>query len=80
MQEKNYRMLNKYLYRLQSISHNDYFFRYHTETKVDDKYGDKKDIGKSQTMGKLKRIRSLNALFAQHPHKVRINILGEITI
>ena len=80
MQEKDYRTLNKYLYRVQSISHNDYFFRYHTETKVDDKYGDKKDIGKSQTMGKLKRIRSLNALFAQHPHKVRINILGEITI
>ena len=80
MQAKDYRTLNKYLFRVQKVSHHDYYFRYHTETKVDDKYGDKKDIGKSQAMGKLKRVRSMTALFAQHPHKVRINILGEITV
>ena len=80
MQAKDYRTLNKYLYRVQKIAHNDYFFRYHTETKVDDKYEGKLDMGKSQAMGKLKRVRSLGALIAQHPHKVRINILGEITV
>ena len=80
MQEHDYRTLNKYLYRVQKVSHHDYYFRYHTETKVDDKYGDKNDRGKSQAMGKLKLIKSLGALIAQHPHKVRINILGEITV
>ena len=80
MQEKDYRTLNKYLYRVQKISHNEYCFRYHIETKADDIYGNKQDKKKSQAMGKLKRICSMNALFAQHPHKVRINILGEITI
>ena len=80
MQAKDYRTLNKYLYRVQKVSHHDYSFRYHTETKVDDKYEGKMDMGKSQAMGKLKRVKSLGALIAQHPHKVRINILGEITV
>ena len=80
MQEKDYRTLNKHLYRVQKIASKYYSFRFHLETSVDDKYNGVKNETKSIEMGKLKRIQSLNALFAQHPHKVRINILGEITI
>ena len=80
MQEHDYRTLNKYLYRVQKIASKYYSFRFHLETSVDDKYNGVKNETKSIEMGKLKRLQSLNALFSQHPHKVRINILGEITV
>ena len=79
MEQKDYRTLNKYLYRVQKISSKEYYFRYHTETSVDDKYEGKNNPNISIELQKLKRIKSFGALFSQHPHKVRINLLGEIS-
>jgi len=82
IERQDYATLNKHLYRVQKIAHNDYWFRYHTETTVDDKYGDGEDnkvnLGWSVEMGKVCRIRSCDALFAKHPHKVKVDLLGHI--
>ena len=79
MQNKDYQLLNKYLYRVQKIATKNYAFRHHIETSVDDKYdGVKKEL-LSKQMKKLKITQSFDALFAQHPHKVRVNLLGEIS-
>ena len=75
----DYALLNKHLYRVQKVSKTDYYFRYHLETMVDDKYGEKKSEALSIEMEKLKRIRSLKALFNLNPHKVHISVLGEIS-
>ena len=78
MDQQDYALLNKYLYRVQKLSKGDYSFRYHTETSVEDKYDGKLNLELSRKMGKLKRVRSLEALFNLHPHKVHISVLGEI--
>ncbi len=77
---KDYAALNKHLYRVQSISSHDYFFRYHIETKVDDKYeGVEKGREASFALRALIRSRSFNNLFGLFPHKVKIDIMGRIT-
>lgn len=78
MDQQDYALLNKYLYRVQKLSKGDYSFRYHTETSVEDKYDGKPNLKLSTQIGKLKRVRSLEALFNLHPHKVHISVLGEI--
>ncbi|MCQ2341114.1 MAG: type II CRISPR RNA-guided endonuclease Cas9 [Paludibacteraceae bacterium] len=79
IQEKDYQKLNKYLYRVQKISHCEYTFRYHTETSVDDKYNGEKNMSLSREMKKMYLMKSIGALWNLHPHKVKINILGEIS-
>ena len=79
MENKDYRTLNKYLYRVQKIAKKDYFFRYHVETSVDDKYDGLVSNTKSTQLNKIRDCRSIPAFFALHPHKVRVNILGEIS-
>ncbi len=79
MENKDYQTLNKYLYRMQKVKLSDYYFRYHVETSVDDKYDGKENLQRSKDLRKLMRLTSIKAFFAQHPHKVRINILGEIS-
>lgn len=79
MEQKDYRTLNKYLYRVQKIATKNYYFRYHTETSVDDKYNGEKNEMLSKQMNKLINIRSFDSFFSQHPHKVRVNLLGEIS-
>ena len=80
IERQDYNTLNKHLYRIQKISHADYTFRYHTETKVDDKYeGIDNGRNASMSLGALVPIRSFNALFAKFPHKVKIDIMGRIT-
>lgn len=76
--EHNYKLLNKHLYRVQKLSSNDYYFRYHLETSVDDKYEGEKNAQLSRDMRKLILTKSLGAFFSYHPHKVHINVLGEI--
>jgi len=76
--DKSYSVLSKNLYRVQKLSSAKYVFRHHLETTVDDKYGGDKNELLSQKIGKLVSVRSLGALQSQNPHKVRINILGEI--
>ena len=77
---RDYVALNKHLYRVQKISSHDYSFRFHTETKVDDKYvGVEKGRDASLKLGALVSIRSFGSLFAKFPHKVKIDIMGRIT-
>lgn len=78
IQSKDYQLLNKHLYRVQKITSKDYSFRHHIETTVDDKYNNKPNRNLSLQMKKLISIRSFGSWFAQHPHKVRINLLGEV--
>ena len=71
--------LNKYLYRVQKIATKNYCFRYHIETSVDDKYDGVKNEMLSKQMKKIYIVQSLDSLWTLHPHKVKINILGEIS-
>lgn len=68
-------LLSKHLYLVWSISDNNYWFRHHLETKNTEL---KKTEGAKESK-RLYNIRSLGALFALHPIKVRLNHLGEIT-
>ena len=79
MQKNDYATLSKHLYRVQKISHNEYYFRHHLETTVDDKYNGEKNATLSINIGKLIRIKSLGALQGLQPHKVHISITGKIT-
>ena len=80
IERHDYNLLNKHLYRVQKISNKDYSFRYHTETKVDDKYdGIENGRSTSMSLGALIPFRSMNGLFSQFPHKVKIDIMGRIT-
>ena len=79
IERQDYTTLNKHLYRVQKLSTHDYSFRYHTETKVDDKYeGAENGRNASMSLGVLVPIRSFSSLFAKFPHKVKIDILGHI--
>ena len=68
---KDYSMISKYLYRVQSISGSDYWFRLHVETQ-NDKSSSAKDAMKYH------RVKSLKALFELHPRKVHISVVGKI--
>ena len=78
IREKNYTLLNQYLYRVQKLSGTKYFFRYHTETSVDDKYDGVTNEKLSMDLKKMINIRSPKGM-ANNIHKVRVNILGEIS-
>ena len=71
IREKDNRMLNKHLYRVQKIGSMYYVFRYHTETQIDDSAG-------ALAMHKFYRCRSFGAFDSMNPHKVRISITGGI--
>ena len=80
IEKKDYGTLNKHLYRVQKISHREYTFRYHTETKVDDKYeGVGNGRSTSISIGASLPIKSISALLSKFPHKVKIDIMGRIT-
>lgn len=66
--ERNYSLISPNLYRVQKLSHKDYFFRHHLETTVDDK--------KELQNITWKRITSLNNL--EGVVKVRIDHIGRI--
>ena len=78
IQNKDYKALNKHLYRVQKCSTKNYCFRLHIETKVDDKYIGVKNEIISKKMGKLKIIQSFDAFYSNNPHKVKIDVLGKI--
>lgn len=79
IQNKDYQTLNKYLYRVQQLTSHIYMFRHHIETTVDDKYNGLRNEKLSMEMKKMLRSASFGAFFAMHPHKVKINLLGEIS-
>jgi len=67
-------LLSKHLYLVWSISENNFWFRHHLETKNTDL---KKTEGAKESK-RLYNIRSLGALVALNPIKIRINHLGDI--
>lgn len=79
MQRRDYAALSRHLYRVQKLARNDYYFRHHLETSVDDKYDGKKDESLSIKMGKMIRVQSMKALVERNPHKVHVSITGKLT-
>ena len=73
METKDYTTLGRHLYRVQSLAAGDYMFRYHLETTLDgrDNVG---SIPKSYRIQGLKTYRKLN------PRKVKIDLLGRISL
>lgn len=71
IEENDYASISRNLYRVQSLSSKDYFFRHHLETNVLDNTL-KKDVRK------YIRIKSLSALFKENPKAVNISNIGEI--
>ena len=73
IQERDSRLINKHLYRVQSISKSDYFFRHHLETIIDDSIA-------SKEMKRFYRFKSLKSFFEENPHKVQISVLGKLIV
>lgn len=69
--ELDYKLLNKHLYRVQKITKSDYYFRYHLETLLD-------DTQDARDSKKFYRIKSLGALNKLNPHKIKISLLGKL--
>ena len=80
IENKDYQLLNKHLYRVQKIASKNYALRHHIETSVDDKYDGKHSAALSMQTKKLIEIRGFNSLIEKNLKKVRINLLGEITL
>lgn len=74
IQTKDYKILCKHLYKVQSLSNSQYLFTLNTITSPFNQYDanneDKRFI----------RSKSISSLFALHPHKVRISLLGDILL
>lgn len=84
MEQRNYAMLSKYLYRVQKLSAGAYVFRQHTETQTDDKYLDESGVKKfklvvSQRKGAVCWVSSLKSLKDLNPHKVYVSVTGKIS-
>lgn len=73
MAEADYKALGAHLYRVQKLAGSDYYFRSHYETLLDDSAG-------ARIMKKFYRIQSFKALFALHPRKVAVSLLGEMSL
>ena len=73
IRENDYSTISKFLYRVQSISESDYWFRLHIETQ-NDKTSSAKDAMKYY------RVKSLKALYELNPHKVYISVIGKIKL
>ena len=76
----NTTILSQHLYRVQKIANKDYVFRHHLETSVDDKYEGVRNDKLSISLGKFIRVQSIKAYINLNPHKIRIDILGNIHI
>ncbi len=70
-ENKDYNIISEKLYRVQSLSEADYWFRHHLETKINNDEN-------SRLCKRFFRVRSLNALFNLNPLKVKIDYLGNI--
>jgi len=72
IKEKDLRMLNQYLYRVQKISSQYIVFRRNTDTGKD-------EDSKAQSIGQFVRVSSIKGWIQCNPHKIRVNVLGEIS-
>ena len=73
IEQKDNSALGQYLYKVQNISEQTYRFCFHTETQFDPTKMNKPDK-------RFLNIRSLGALLNLNLHKVRVNLLGEISL
>ena len=73
IREKDRRAINKYLYRVQKISSQYNVFRFNADTSKD-------EDSNAQALGKFLRISSLKGWTNCNPHKVFINVLGELSV
>lgn len=88
IKKKDYAKLSRYLYRVQSLSYNDYKFCFHLETeseKKEKKEGEDKKRGeKAKNTAvmppKRYRIRCLATYQDLNPRKVKIDLLGRISL
>ena len=68
--------LNDHLYRVQTISDRDYRFRFHLE----DKKNEESDKNNGKFIPKLYRIRSEKSYLELNPRKVRVDLLGNLSL
>lgn len=71
---EDYPMLSRHLYRVQKLSSMYYVFRYHLETEVKDKKNTSGEIPK------FYRITSFSSYQRLNPRKVKIDLLGRISL
>jgi len=71
---EDYPTLSRYLYRVQKLSSMYYVFRYHLETEVKDEKNTSGEIPKFYRIKSLGRYQELN------PRKVKIDLLGRISL
>ena len=74
LEVQDYRKLSEHLYRVQKVSSLYYVFRYHLETSVTD---DKNTLGR---IPKFHRVRSLADYEKRNIRKVRVDLLGRISL
>ena len=74
LEVQDYRKLSEHLYRVQKVSSRDYWFRYHLETSVAD------DKNTSGRIPKFHRVRSLSDYEKRNIRKVRVDLLGRISL
>lgn len=70
---RNLKAINSHLYRVWSLAAGDYCFKFHTNTVAEILEGDKETKA-------YYRLKSLKALFALNPKKVRTSLLGELLL
>ena len=66
--------LSNHLYRVQKLSSEDYVFRYHLETEVED------IKNKTGIIPKFYRLRGAKSYEKENPRRVKVNLLGEISL
>ena len=67
----NYEELGKHIYRVQSISTHDYFFRLHSDTTS--------ATTPDATLSKrFIRVKSFKAYISHNPHKIKVSLIGKI--
>ena len=74
LEAQDYRKFSEHLYRVQKMSSSYYVFRYHLETSVAD---DKNTMGR---IPKFHRVQSLKAYEEKNIRKVRVDLLGRISL
>lgn len=70
---KDLSLLSDNLFRIQKIGSNDYWFRHHLETQLD-------DSAESKTSKRYYRTKSIGAFFKLNPIKVKIDRIGGVSI
>ena len=74
LEVQDYHKLSEHLYRVQKMSSRDYWFRFHLETSVAD------DKNTSGSIPKFHRIQSLKVYEEKNVRKVRVDLLGRISL